>query len=256
MNEPSGWSGGGPRNWLMRWRGRFAADRPVGERAFSPDIKQSYLSETDIFRDLTAEEMSWVSERTTMITAKKGQVIYGQEEPAEVLFILKRGRIQVYRLASDGRKLVISILGPGTIFGEMSLIGQRMYSGYAEALDDVTLCVMSQTDLERVVIDKPQVAIRLLDVMSQRIRAMEAQLERIAFKSVSVRLAHVLIRLAGATESRVLAASHQELAEMVGASRETTTRALDEFQHAGIVALGRRSITIRDSDRLREIARG
>ena len=109
-----------------------------------------------------------------MITAKKGRTIYSQEEPAEVLFVLKRGRVQIYRLSPDRRKLTLAKVGPGTIFGEMSLVGQSRHSTYAEAIDEVTLCVMSRTDLERMLVSSPQVALRLLDLLARRMRELKS----------------------------------------------------------------------------------
>ena len=104
----TGQAAGGIRGWLARWQG----GRPVKEAPVRPGAKLTYLSETDIFRDLTAEDMNWVSQVTTMITAKKGRTIYSQEEPAEVLFVLKKGRVQIYRLTPDGRKRTLATIGP------------------------------------------------------------------------------------------------------------------------------------------------
>ena len=246
----TGQAAGGIRGWLARWQG----GRPVKEAPVRPGAKLTYLSETDIFRDLTAEDMTWVSQVTTMITAKKGRTIYSQEEPAEVLFVLKKGRVQIYRLTPDGRKLTLATIGPGTIFGEMSLVGQHMYSTYAEAIDDITLCVMSRVDLERVLISKPRVALRLLDVLGRRMREMESRLEGITFKGVPTRLAGLLLDLERTSGPTVEGFSHLDLAEMIGATRETVTKALDEFRAAGLVELGRRQLTILDRERLRAIA--
>lgn len=240
----------GVRGWLARWQGGHTI---VKDSSAGFGAKQAYLSETDIFRDLTTEDMAWVGQITTMITAKKGRTIYSQEEPSEVLFILKKGRVQIYRLTPDGRKLILATLGPGTIFGEMSLAGQHMSSTYAEAIDDVTLCVMSRADLERVLIDRPRVALRLLDVFGDRLHEMESRLEAIAFKGVPVRLAGLLLDLEGKSGPNVEGFSHQELAEMIGATRETVTKALDEFRAAGLVELGRRQLTILDREGLRAI---
>lgn len=251
----TGHSVGGIRGWLARWHGGRAGAKPH-DAAARAGVKRTYLSETDIFRDLTAEDMDWISQVTTMITAKRGRTIYSQAEPGEVLFVLKKGRVQVYRLTPEGRKLTLATLGPGTIFGEMSLIGQHMYSTYAEAVDDVTLCVMSRADLERVLISKPHVALRLLEVLGARMQEMESRLEGIAYRGVPARLARLLLDLAGDTGPSIAGFGHLQLAEMIGATRETVTKTLDEFREAGWVELGRRQVTILDPDRLREVAEG
>ena len=87
------------------------------------------LSATDIFQDLTPEEVEEIHSTITVKEVEKGRIIYMPEDSGEVLFILRQGRVQLYRLSADGRKLVLSIVGPGAIFGEMSLVGQGMHQG-------------------------------------------------------------------------------------------------------------------------------
>ena len=243
----------GIRGWLARWQGGHTGAK-APDAATSTSAKRTYLSETNIFCDLAAEDMDCVSQITTIITAKKGRTIYSQMEPAEVLFILKKGRVQIYRLTPDGRKLTLATLGPGTIFGEMALIGQHMQSSYAEAIDDITLCVMSQHDLENVLINKPRVALRLLAVLAGRMRELESHLEGIAFKGVPARLADLLLTLDHRSGPMIQGFSHLELAEMIGATRETVTKVLDEFREAGLVEIGRRQVTVLNRDRLQQIA--
>ena len=98
--------------------------------------KLGYLLETEIFRPLSEPERTWLAESTTMVSCERGRVCYTPDEPGEVIFILKRGRVDLYRIAADGRKLVVATLGPHTIFGEMGLLGQGMYGCYAEAAED------------------------------------------------------------------------------------------------------------------------
>jgi CRP-like cAMP-binding protein len=105
------------------------------------------------------------------------------EESGEVLFLLKKGRVQLYRLSPGGKKLVVATLGPGAIFGEMSLVGQGMHNTFAEAVDDCMLCVMSRADVERLMREKPEVAFRFAEALGDRLSQVEERLEEIAFKS-------------------------------------------------------------------------
>ncbi|MGQ9517938.1 MAG: Crp/Fnr family transcriptional regulator, partial [Anaerolineae bacterium] len=119
--------------------------------------KMRYLQQMELFRDLTGRELEELDRITTMSAVQAGKIFYRPDEMGEVLFLLKKGRVQLYRISPDGKKLVIDILGPGTIFGEMSLVGQRMYNTFAEALDDCLICVMSRADVERLIMEKPRV---------------------------------------------------------------------------------------------------
>ena len=216
----------------------------------SPQVsarKLEFLHEVDILRDLTPDEMLWLKDTTEMVTCEEGRVIYSQDDEAEVLFILKRGRVQLYRTTPDGKKLEIATIGAGTFFGEMPLVGQRMHQAFAEAVAESLICVMSREDVERLIARKPQVALRMLEVLSERLSVSESRLEALAFHSVPSRLAAELLRL---DDGEGVHTTHQELAEMIGSYRETVTKALDEFQRDGLVELGRGRVAIRDRARL------
>lgn len=216
--------------------------------------KLRYLSEMDIFQDLTQEEMHWMESITTMTTCEKGRVFYTPDERGEVLFLLKKGRVQLYRISTEGKKLVIATLGPGSIFGEMAIIGQGMHNTFAEALEDCTLCVMGRGDLERVLLNKPKVGLRILEALGQRLREAEARLEDIAFKNIPARLASLLLRLYEEHGSVIEGYTHQDLAEMIGTYRETTTQILNDFKRNGLLNIGRKRLELLDIEGLRQVA--
>ncbi len=172
-------------------------DRPTERKPPSSQggDKIGYLRMVDIFRDLSEAEMQEIDRATTITTAHRGKILYMPEETGEVLFLLKEGRVQLYRISPEGKKLVIATIGPGTVFGEMAFIGQGMHNSFAEALEDCVLCVMSRTDVERLLVTKPQVALRIFEVLGRRLKEAEARLEEIAFKSIPARLASLLLQL-------------------------------------------------------------
>jgi CRP-like cAMP-binding protein len=215
--------------------------------------KIGYLSAMDLFRDLTPAEMEEVDRATVMQTCRAGRVFYTPGETGEALFILKKGRVQLYRMSPEGRKLVIARLEPICFFGEMSCVGQGMYNTFAEATEDSLICTMSRHDVERLLLSKPQVAVRILEAIGQRLVNAEQQLEEMAFKGLIPRLASVLLRAAEGAEVKGL--SHQDLADQLGVYRETVTNALSELKTAGIIDLGRRRITIVDRARLERAAK-
>lgn len=215
-------------------------------------IKLEALSQIEIFQDLTDQEMEEMDRSTTMSTCEAGRVFYGPDEAGEVLFLLKKGRVQLYRLSPGGKKLVVAVLEKGAIFGEMSLVGQGMHNTFAEAIDECTLCVMSRMDVERIVEEKPRIALRFLESMAIRLRETEAKLEDLAFKSIPVRLAALLQDLASESNSgdTIEGYTHQDLAEMLGTYRETATQTLNEFKSHGWLEIGRKRIRIVDPNAL------
>ncbi len=214
------------------------------------------MQSIDIFQDLSPAEMQEMDRTTTMSTCRRGKVFFRPADESEVLFILKKGRVQLYRITVDGKKLVTDTIGAGTIFGEMALVGQGMHNTYAEAVEDCLLCVMSRHDVERLIVNKPAVSLRVMQVMAGRLRRAEAQLEEIAFKSVPIRLATVLLRLRDEVGDRITGYSHQDLADALGAYRETVTLALNQFRENGLVEIGRKRIDVVDARGLAEVATG
>lgn len=220
-----------------------------------PAEKMRYLSELTVFQDLTAREMEDLNRITTMSTVPKGRVFYRPEEPGEVLFILKEGRVQLYRISPEGKKLVITTLGEHTLFGEMALLGTKMHNTFAEAIEDCLICVMSRTDLERLILSKPQVALRILEITGKRLREAEERLESMAFKGIPARLASLLLRLSQEQDSdEVTGLTHQDLAESVGTYRETATQVLNDLKSQGLIEIGRKRINLLDKNTLFEIA--
>ena len=218
--------------------------------------KIAYLQEVDIFQDLTERELEDMNQSLTLTTTPAGRIFYSPEEHGEVLFILKRGRVQCYRISPEGKKLVLDTIGQGTLFGEMSLIGQGMHSAFAEAVEDSTICVMSRTDVEGLLRRKPQVALRIIEALGNRIVEVEARLEDIAFKSVPARLASLLLRLEKDRGRKILGLTHQDLADTVGTYRETTTQTLNRFKSQGLIDTGRKRIELLDLGGLMQVAEG
>jgi CRP-like cAMP-binding protein len=217
-------------------------------------LKLKALSKIEIFQDLSDHEMQEMDRATTMNTCEPGRVFYGPDEKGEVLFLLKKGRVQLYRLSPEGKKIIVAILEEGAIFGEMAFIGQGMHNTFAEALEECLLCVMSRVDVERIVKNKPEVAMRFMESMGRRIRDLETKVEDIAFRSIPSRLAALLIQLAESSDSSDLVEgfTHQDLAEMLGTYRETATQTLNDFKAQGWINIGRMRIEILNIPALEE----
>lgn len=214
--------------------------------------KIGYLSMMDLFRDLSPAEMQEIDRATRMQTCTAGRVFYMPGETGEVLFILKKGAVQIYRMSPEGRKLVIANLPQYSFFGEMSCIGQGMYDTFAEATEESLICTMSRADVERLLLAKPKVALRILEAVGKRVVDAERQLEELAFKGLIPRISALLLREAEGDEVHGL--SHQDIAERLGVYRETATSALNELKTADIIEIGRKRITITNRPRLERAA--
>jgi len=225
--------------------------RPQQPQGSSALTKRDYLLTMDVFRDLPSEQITMIEHATIMRTIPKGQVIYSQEDRAEALFLLKRGRVSIYRLTPSGKRLELASIGPKAFFGEMPLLGESLRHAFAEAADESLLCVMSRADVERLIREQPQVALRMIEVLGKRMAAAEARLEELAYRSAPARIAAVVLRLTEGRAGAEVEVTHQEIGDMIGALRETVTKILDEFQADGLVELRRGHVLLRDAERLR-----
>jgi CRP-like cAMP-binding protein len=219
--------------------------------------KLDHLSDVDLFRDLSERDMAELDRVTTITTVPRGRVFYEPEDVSQILFLIREGRVQIYRISPEGKKLVIATLGPGALFGEMALLGQQMHNAFAEALDDCRIFVISRADLERLILNKPSVGRRVLETTGKRLRDAERRLEDMTFKGIPARLASLLLRIAAEQGSdEVVGLTHQDLAETVGTYRETATQVLNDMKADGLIEIGRKRIKILDRARLEVIAQG
>jgi CRP/FNR family cyclic AMP-dependent transcriptional regulator len=138
----------------------------------------------------------------------------------------------------------------------MALLGQQMHNAFAEAMEDSVILVMSRADLERLILNKPILGLRMLEITGRRLSDAESRLEDMAFKGIPARLASLLLRLAAERDTdEITGLTHQDLAETIGTYRETATQVLNDMKMAGIIEIGRKRITILNHARLLELAR-
>jgi CRP-like cAMP-binding protein len=214
------------------------------------------LAEVDLFRDLSRREMAALGARAPMRTLTTGQIVYTPLQPAPVLFIIKRGRIRLYRIMPDGRSVTTAVLGPGLVFGEMDLLGLRMRASWAEALEPSELCLMSRADVRELLFTDPRIALRIAEHLSARLADLEDRLTDLTCKTLVERLAASLCRLARHCPHEPIHLTHQQLAALAGASRERTTTALGELAKHNLIQQRRTKIIIRDLARLAAFADG
>ncbi len=230
-----------------------------GRREEIADVEQAgddiwCMVEVDIFADLSSAEMEALAAAAPMKTYAAGDLLFSPHQPTETLFILKKGRVRIFRVAPDGRALTTALITPGTVFGEMMLLGQQMHDNFAEALDDVVVCVMSRADVYRFLLSDPRIAARISEILGRRVAELERRLTDTVFKSVPERIAGMLCLLAAEQQRHPLsrgvqiALTHEQIAALTGTSRETTTKVLGEYAERGLLRLGRGKVTILDLD--------
>ena len=218
-------------------------------------------STSDIFSGLDQTTRAEIEHSLTYQTYSSGHMLFAPHDHGEQIFILRVGRVRIYKLSAEGRILTLMLLEPLTIFGEMALVGQGRYDTFAETMSECEIGTLARARLQQIIERYPQVTITLMELMGRRLRAMEHKLADIAFKSVPQRLASVLLNLTALpspqaeTQPVVVRYTHQQLAEMIGSYRETVTKALGDMREAGMIRVEDDTIILTDLTQLQALTR-
>jgi CRP/FNR family cyclic AMP-dependent transcriptional regulator len=220
------------------------------------------VADEDVFADLDAEQRAQVDQLVKTQTYSAGHLFYAPEDQIDQLLILRRGRVRIYKLSPEGRALTLLVLQPQSLFGELMLLADLNQDSFAEAMTECEVTALGRNEVRTILMRYPAVALRLMEIMSQRLRAFEHRLADIAFKSVPQRLAAVLLNLAAleperntkADEAAVVRYTHQQLAELISSYRETVTKAIGEFREAGLIRVEEETIYLTSIDKLQELA--
>lgn len=219
------------------------------------------LSMVEILDPLSEEEMNDLAKRCPDTHLEQGDVLYAPQDGTERLFILKQGRVQVYEVDRGGEEITLSVVEGGNVFGEMALTGQSLGGVYVRALASSTVVSLKREDLEGLIMKKPEVGLRLVRELAERLHASEARYADIIGKDVPARLATLILTL---VESEGVVSSesyriptrytHEQLASMIGCKRVAVTRAFSRLKDAGAVQLKDRHVIVKDYDSLKDLA--
>ena len=224
--------------------------------------KKEYLRQTPVFSGLSDEELDQMAPLVIQRRLKKNTVVFHEGDPGSAFYLVKKGRVKVYKVARDGREQVLSIMGDGQIFGDVPAFDGGPYPATAAAMVDSEILLIRREDFQEIVRRHPEIALKVIQVLGSRLRQALELVRDLSFKQVPHRLAGLLIKLgqeygeeSGEGIIITLSLSRQDLADIVGTSRETVTRELKKMERAGLVRIDRRLITITNSPGLAAWAR-
>jgi len=219
------------------------------------------LSMVDVLEPLSEEELEELARRAPDTHVEQGETIYTPEENSERLFVLKRGRVRVYKIDPEGHELTLSVVEDGTILGEMALTGQHLPGVYLQALKPSVVATLKRRDLEHLILKAPEVGLRLVRLLSERLHETETRLAELTHKDVTARLASQVLRLrenegviTGEGCKIPTRYTHEQLATMIGSKRVPVTRAFRKLEEAGAVELKDRHMHVTDFEALKRVA--
>lgn len=209
-----------------------------------------YIKHTNIFSWLAEDEQKNIAERSEMVSCRRNSSIFFADETSDNIYLIKQGRIKLTRASKSGREVILDILGPGEIFGELSLTGEENRSHTAEALDDAVVCIITRPDFEDILRRHPEMALKVIKLIGLRRRELEMRMEDLLFQPLANRLALTLLWQAqrhGISESNGsvrIPLSQRDLAHLIGSSRESVAEQLTEWKKQGLVKTRYRTIRI------------
>jgi CRP/FNR family cyclic AMP-dependent transcriptional regulator len=214
--------------------------------------RQSHAHRVRLFTGFGPDEVSRIASHAHGLRRARGEFIYLPGERAERVYILKRGRVKLSVLSESGKEIAIDIIQPGEILGEFALVDEAPRSNMAQALDDVLLWVFDKRDFARLLSTQPKLAMSYIRLVGARRRRMEKKLSDITSKDVAARVCELLHEIAvGDADGEAPALdylvplTHQDVASLIGASRQTTTSVLNDLERRGVIELGRGWIRVK-----------
>ena len=191
----------------------------------------------------------------------KGESIYIGERDYDKIFFLKKGKVKLLKLDMTGREMVYAILKENEIFGSLSQLKENIDNEYAEALSETLVCYIGKEQFFKFIESNPSIMIKLNKLLSRKVVELQLMIEELTFKSVSGRIISLLIKLNQKFGVNYkdnilinLSLTHNDIASMIGATRESTTLALKGLKDANVIFSEKKKIVIEDLEKLRELS--
>jgi CRP/FNR family transcriptional regulator, cyclic AMP receptor protein len=213
---------------------------PIGERTMT-------LKAVPFFTQLNDHELDVVRSVASEKTYPKNAVVLTEGEAGDSLYMIQSGKVKVFIGDEDGREIILKILAPGSFFGEMSMIDKQPRSASVTTLETSTFLVLQHNAFEKCVEEAPRIAKMVMQVLAQRVREADRKIGTLALMDVYGRVASTLLELAVYNNGKLMVGeklSQQDLANMVGASREMVNRILKDLSDRGFISIESKSITI------------
>jgi CRP/FNR family transcriptional regulator, cyclic AMP receptor protein len=220
------------------------------------------LIRSSLLRELDEEDAAVFRPYSHVVLLPRGEKLFNSGDLGDSVYLVITGKVKLTRTAPDGRESLVSVHGPGDMFGELAMFDPTYRTSSAVAITDARLAEIAHSDLRAVLATRPPVALLLLKVLAQRLRRITEANTNLIFTDVPGRVAKALLELAdkfGTPTDEGIQVNHdltqEELAQLVGASRETVNKALADFATRGWIQLAAKSVLLIDPDRLKRRAR-
>jgi CRP/FNR family transcriptional regulator, cyclic AMP receptor protein len=254
-SRPDRWPRAGTLEYLD---GVDVDDRLMGQLRGDVD---EVLAWTGLFQGVEPSGVSAVTKQLHQVDFPRGHTLFVEGQPGDRLYIIVSGKVKIGRSSPDGRENLLTIMGPSDMFGELSILDPGPRTSSATTITDLCAVSIDREALCAWMVERPEIIERLLRVVARRLRRTNDNVADLIFTDVPGRVAKQLLQLAqrfGTQEDGALRVTHDltqaEIAQLVGASRETVNKVLGDFAHRGWITLEGKSVLISNSERLRQVS--
>ena len=217
-----------------------------------------YLENFNLLSTLKMNEMEELSKIAAMRSCIKNQVIYFTDDPSDKIYFLKQGKVKLSRYAADGREIIVALLGPGEIFGELSISGQERRDETAEATEDSVVCILSAAEMERMLEQNPKFNLSITKLMGLRLQKVESRLASLIFKSSEERI-YSFIRESALEHGKqtrdgievFLRLTHQDIAKLTATARPTVSAVFSDLEKRNVIEYNRKRILVKNMEALK-----
>ena len=214
-----------------------------------------FLKKIPLFSSLKDDEISAINTLSLTKKCSKDTIILLENEEGDTLFVILKGRVKVTTFSESGKEVIFSILNEGDFFGDMSLLDGKPRSATIISLEESELKLIRREDFTRLIEKHPGIALKLMEELTLRLRKADERIESLAFLDVTGRIAGILLQLADERGEKSMGCvliksrpTHQELANMVGTTRETVSRVLKQLENKDYISMSGKDITILEPD--------
>jgi CRP/FNR family transcriptional regulator len=218
-----------------------------------------YLKQISIFSQLKEDFLVKIDSISIMRNYTKGRIIFMEGEPGEAFYYIKSGLVKISKISSDGREHILHILNEGHVFAEVTLFNNTSYPATAEVLEEAQIGMIKNSDLQKLIVENPEISLELIKYLNHRLIEAQNKVRNLALYDTFGRTAQALVKLAEDHGKKTdvgieldLGISRQELANIVGTTRETVIRVLAAFKKEKSIELDKSNIIIKDIDKVKQ----
>jgi CRP-like cAMP-binding protein len=224
------------------------------------NTKLWYLENFNLFELMDKSKMMELDAITSMQEIKKSQPIYFAEDPSNSIFFLKKGRVKLSRISPDGKEMIVALINPGEVFGEMSILDVGERTDFATTMDESLICAISKDDFKNFVEKNPKLNLEITKLIGFRMRKYSERIEDLVFKDAEQRVITFIYNLAIEQGKRIgdeiffkPFLTHQNIAELTACSRQTVNSILTELREKGLIDFDRKKLIIHNEKELKKL---